>query len=56
MEVLLNTQGGQNPTLLVKISDLDPEKFFFLYIGKWINGKFSILGLSGEIFTNKVDF
>ena len=34
----------------------DPEKKILLYIGKWINGKFSISGLSGEIFTNQVNF
>ena len=35
---------GPKSTLLIKIFDLDPEKFFFLYIGKGINGKYSILG------------
>ena len=34
----------------------DPEKKILLYIGKWINGKFSISVLSGEILTNQVDF
>ena len=34
----------------------DPEKKILLYIGKWINGKFSISGLSGEILANQVDF
>ena len=34
----------------------DPEKKFLLYIGKWINGKFSISGLWGEILANQVDF
>ena len=33
-----------------------PEKKILLYIGKWINGKFSISGLSGEILANQVDF
>ena len=34
----------------------NPEMKIFLYICKWINGKFSISWLSGKIFTNKVDF
>ena len=36
---------GPKSTLLIKIFDLDPEMKIFLYIGKWINGKFSISGL-----------
>ena len=46
IEVLLNTEEGRKPTLLVKIFETDPEMKNFLYIGKGINGKFSILGLS----------
>ena len=30
----------QISTLLIKIFDLDPKTKIFLYIGKWINGKF----------------
>ena len=41
---------------LTKILEKDPEIENFLYIDKWINGKFSILGSSDQIFTNKVDF
>ena len=39
-----------------KILEFDPQKKFFLYIRKWINGKFSILGLQSQkcgFFTNK---
>ena len=34
----------------------DPENEIDLYICKWINGKFSISGLSGEILTIEVEF
>ena len=36
----------EKSTLLVKICETDPKMKIFLYIGKWITGKFSILGLS----------
>ena len=41
--------------LLVKILESDSETKIFLYIGKWINGKFSISGGFEDIFVNKVE-
>ena len=46
----------QISTSLAKILQNDPEIEIFLYIDKWINGKFSILGSSDQkcrFFTNK---
>ena len=42
-------------TLFSKMFDLDLETKIFLYIGKWINGKFSISGGFEDIFVNKVE-
>ena len=42
--------------LLVKILESDSETKIFLYIGEWINGKFSISGGLEDIFVNKIEF
>ena len=43
-------------TLFSKMFDLDLETKIFLYIGKWINGKFSISGQNLHFLLNKLDF
>ena len=51
----VNLEYGKS-NLFIKICETDPKMKIFLYIGKWITGKFWISESSDKIFTNKVDF